>query len=116
MRGDMSNREYVAAGPVSKGALAALGSDGRVSVSRSNTLLISRGAALALLQSQGHAHTDRARNYEIEGALCGLPGAFGGEWIVDEPCPFNGTFCRYGQIHPERHQEELDAIRVRRGW
>lgn len=54
------------------------------------------------LQSAEHCASEnewnRLRNYEIESQL---EDAFGGTWAIDEPCPKNGVFSRYGDLHPE---------------
>ena len=36
--------------------------------------------------------TERMRNYEIEYDLSNI---FGGEYVVNEWCPFNGIFCKW---------------------
>lgn len=60
---------------------------------------ISRDGALALLRANGIDVTGRWRNYELEGLLNELPGAFRDvDFVVAELCPFNGWFCRWGEI------------------
>ena len=36
----------------------------------------------------------RRRNYEIEYLLREW---FGGNWVINELCPFNGEYCRWGE-------------------
>jgi hypothetical protein len=48
------------------------------------------------MQRNSYERFDRMRNYEIEQDL---REAFGGEWIVDELCPFNGVYSAYGDLH-----------------
>lgn len=43
----------------------------------------------------------RLRNYEIEERLHYI---FGGEWIINEPCPFNGMYCRHGNKKVEEQR------------
>jgi hypothetical protein len=38
---------------------------------------------------------DRLRNYEFEAQLHHI---FGGEWVINEPCPFNGLKCAFGSL------------------
>lgn len=60
---------------------------------------ISRGGAISLLNANGYRYEQdtRLRNYELESRLNNLHGVFADlDWVVWEPCPFNGDFCRYG--------------------
>lgn len=40
----------------------------------------------------------RYRNYEIEDLLGKW---FGGKWVVNEHCPFNGKYCNWGLLQGE---------------
>ena len=48
---------------------------------------------LGLGGSMSDYRFERMRNYEIEHLLSLL---FGDDWVIAEPCPFNGEFCRWG--------------------
>lgn len=67
---------------------------------------ITRAAAEALLRkhwcatltpeqllARNEPEWDRLRNYEYEHKL---EEAFGGDWTIDEICPFNGVHCKWG--------------------
>ena len=46
---------------------------------------------------------DRLRNYELEYELC---KCFGGEWAINELCPFDGRYCSWGYYAPEEQKAE----------
>ncbi len=79
------------------------------------TKRIGREAARSLLASQGVEFSERARNYELERELDRLPGALGrSRWIINEPCPFNGHFSRFGEHLSFEEQVAADRALLQR--
>ena len=54
---------------------------------------------------------ERLRNYEYEGRL---KRVFGGEWIINEMCPFDGRYCAWGD-HLKKKGDEDDEVHFSQG-
>ena len=56
------------------------------------------------LLAQHEPSWDRLRNYELEGDL---RETFGGEWCINEWCPFDDVYCRWVNEAPDSEIEEM---------